>query len=81
MTIEIQMLKCQTYFFRHLDFDLCLAFELWHLSLFRGGIPAPLIPRYVRYIDKTKLTAIINPSYFGKLVDLPIDKIDIIGLK
>jgi hypothetical protein len=35
----------------------------------------------MRYIDKRKLTAIINSSYFGKLFNLPIDKIDIIVLK
>jgi len=36
-----------------------------------------MIPRYVRDIDKRKPTVIINPSYFGKFLDLPIDKIDI----
>jgi hypothetical protein len=35
----------------------------------------------MRHIDKRKLAAIINPSYFGKFFDLPIDKIDIIVLK
>ena len=36
-----------------------------------------MIPRYIRDIDKRKPTVIINPSYFGKFLDLPIDKIDI----
>jgi len=63
----------------HLGSEPCLAFELWHLSLFRGVAYArPMIPRYIRYIDKRKLAVIINPSYFGKFFDLPIDKIDII---
>jgi len=42
-----------------------------------GLVPTPPIPRYIRYIDKRKLAVIINPSYFGKFLDLPIDKIDI----
>jgi len=29
------------------------------------------------YIDKRKLAVIINPSYFGRFLNLPIDKIDI----
>jgi len=40
-----------------------------------------MMPRHMRYIDKLKVVAIINPSYFGSQVDLPIDKIDIIVLK
>jgi hypothetical protein len=31
----------------------------------------------MRDIDKRKPAVIINPSYFGKFVDLSIDKIDI----
>jgi hypothetical protein len=46
-----------------------------------GLVPASLLPRYIRYIDKRKPAVIINPSYFGKFFDLPIDKIDIIVLK
>jgi hypothetical protein len=41
----------------------------------------PPVPRLIRYIDKRKAGVIINPSYFGKLSDLPIDKIDIMVLK
>jgi hypothetical protein len=40
-----------------------------------------MMPRHIRYIDKRNLVAIMNPSYFGKLLNLPIDKIDIIVLK
>jgi len=36
-----------------------------------------LIPRYIRDIDKRKLAVIIKPSYFGKFLNLPIDKIAI----
>jgi len=36
-----------------------------------------IIPRYIRDIDKRKPAVIINPSYFGRFLDLPIDKIDI----
>ena len=39
-----------------------------------------MIPRYVRDIDKRKLVVIINQSYFGKLIDSAIDKIDILVL-
>jgi hypothetical protein len=31
----------------------------------------------MRDVDKKKPAVIINPSYFGKFIDLPIDKIDI----
>ena len=45
----------------------------------RGLVPTLRIPRNVRYIDnKRKLAVIINPSYFGKFLNLTtIDKIDI----
>jgi len=33
--------------------------------------------RYMRDIDKRRPAVIINPSYFGKFLNLPIDKIDI----
>jgi hypothetical protein len=53
----------------------------WHLAedgvgplLSPGGGLA--IPRHMRDIDKRKLVVIINQSYFDKLTDLPIDKID-----
>jgi hypothetical protein len=36
-----------------------------------------MIPRYIRDIDNRKPAVIINPSYFGRFFDLPIDKIDI----
>jgi len=45
----------------------------------QGG--GAMMPRHIRYIDKEKLAVIINPSYFGKFLNLPIDKIDIIVLK
>jgi hypothetical protein len=36
------------------------------LSLLSGLAHAPhMMPRHVRYIDKWKVAAIINPSYFG----------------
>jgi hypothetical protein len=40
-----------------------------------------MMPRSMRYIDKRKAAVIINPSYFGRFTDLPIDKIDIIVLE
>ena len=52
------------------------------MSLFTGLAHAPhMMPRHIRYIDKWKVAAIINPSYFGSREHLPIDKIDIIVLK
>jgi hypothetical protein len=42
----------------------------------QGGFVFP-IPRYMRDIDKRKLAVIIKLSYFGKFINLPIDKIDI----
>ena len=47
--------------FRHLDFDI------WVCSG-SGLVLVLLIPRFIRDIDKRKLAAIINPSYFGKLL-------------
>jgi hypothetical protein len=60
-----------------------LVFGAWDLGFGGDGHwgGGALIPRYIRYIDKMKVVAIMNPSYFGRLPDLPIDKIDIIVLK
>jgi hypothetical protein len=33
-----------------------------------------MIPRYIRYIDKGNLAAIIIPSYFGKFLNLLLTK-------
>ncbi len=62
--------------FKHLDFSCHLDFDIWVCSG-SGLVPALLIPRYIRHIDKRKLAVIINPSYFGKFLNLAIDKIDI----
>jgi hypothetical protein len=65
-----------------LGFGLDLAFGLWHLALSCGMACALyMMPRHIRYIDKSKLVAIIDPSYFDSQAHLPIDKIDIIVLK
>jgi hypothetical protein len=39
-----------------------------------------MIPRYIRDIDKRRPVVIINQSYCGEFIDLPIDKIDILVL-
>jgi hypothetical protein len=74
MTIQIQMLKYQT---------LCPPSGIWALALVIawGCCSGAVMPRHMRYIDKRKAAVMINPSYFGKLTDLPIDKIDIIVLE
>ena len=43
---------------------------------YAGGTPYPLIPRYIRHIDKRNLAVIINPSYLVNFPSLPIDKIE-----
>jgi hypothetical protein len=40
-----------------------------------------MIPCYIRDIDKRRPVVIINQSYFGEFIDLPIDKIEHIVLK
>ena len=42
-----------------------------------GLVPALFIPRFIRHIDKRKLAVIIKLNYFGKFLNLPIDKIAI----
>jgi len=52
--------------------------EIWDLA--EGDGPwdgGAMIPRFIRHIDKRKLAVIIKLSYFGKFLNLPIDKIDI----
>ena len=58
---------------------LCLRFGISHSGdnpHYAGGTPYPLIPRYIRHIDKRNLAVIINPSYLADFPSLPIDKIE-----